>query len=63
MDGSRRRRHRSAEEARSDSARFHWYAWWRAARFAAHFGTRDRPTPEHFPAPLAETTISLPTQS
>lgn len=48
MDGGRRRRLRTAEEFGKDDARAAWYAWWRAARFAAHFGGRERPAPQRF---------------
>lgn len=47
MDGGRRRRRRSGEDASND-VRASWYAWWRSARFACHFGGRARPTPERF---------------
>jgi hypothetical protein len=51
MDGGRRRRQRPAEDRTNDAARAAWYAWWRSARFAAHFGQWDRPHPHHFNTP------------
>jgi hypothetical protein len=48
MDGGRRRRQRLADDLANDAARAAWYAWWRSARFAAHFGKCDRPHLQHF---------------
>jgi hypothetical protein len=48
MDGGRRRRKRSADDNDKDLARAAWYAWWRSARFAAHFGGRSRLHPDRY---------------
>jgi hypothetical protein len=49
MDGGRRRRKRAAADDLSrDQARAAWYAWWRSARFAEHFGGQERPHPGRF---------------
>ena len=48
MDGGRRRRLRSAAERDLDAKRAAWYAWWRSARFAAHFGASERPGHERY---------------